>query len=182
MIARKNQISKKQSSVAISIEKQRLNQARNLAMRRNDLVEVAQIDAQLTAMGGSDTGAREASSKLDELARLNERNRRANLEAARKAGQLEAERKRRDRERKLAALASGTATPDRIKALKDGESRFVSRYLSAALGSCRSLSMLTKPFSLSSTCFHGALIELERLEHRKPRPYPAPLAPSRLFP
>lgn len=164
MIARKNQISKKQSSVAISIEKQRLNQARNLAMRRNDLVEVAQIDAQLTAMGGSDSGAREASSKLDELARLNERNRRANLDAARKAGQLEAERKRRDRERKLAALASGTATPDRIKALKDSESRAgtpgtpQTKTVPGTPGSVSPLPMTAKPAD-PNTSFEDSLLD-----------------------
>jgi RNA polymerase-associated protein RTF1 len=125
MLARRNQMGKKQNAMAVTMEKSRLNQARTLALRRNDLVEVAQIDAQLAALTGDSTPARSKSNQLDELAKLNERNRKANMEAARKAEMLEAERKRSNR--KLAMQANGTATPpsDRLKLLKNPDSRFV---------------------------------------------------------
>ncbi|EKM57104.1 uncharacterized protein PHACADRAFT_254665 [Phanerochaete carnosa HHB-10118-sp] len=119
MITRKTQMNKKQNAAQITLEKSRLNQARTLALRRNDLVEVADIDAKLIALTG-ETTARPRSSQADELARLNERNRKANIEAARKADMLESERKRR--ERKL-AHAHGAATPDRVRMLKNGDSR-----------------------------------------------------------
>lgn len=118
-------MNRKQNANAITVEKARLNQARMLAMGRNDHAEVAQIDKQLTALTGDPAPARPPT-RADDLARLNERNRKANIEAARKAEMLEAERKRR--ERKLAAAANGTATPplDRVKMLKNAElSRFV---------------------------------------------------------
>ena len=114
-------MNKKQNAAQITLEKSRLNQARALALGRNDRAEVAEIDAQLALLNG-EAPARPRSSQVDELAKLNERNRKANIEAARKAEMLETERKRR--ERKL-AHASGTATPDRIRMLRNGDSRFV---------------------------------------------------------
>lgn len=122
MIARRTQMNKKHNATAVTLEKARLNQARILALGRKDHAEVAQIDIQLAALAPESTPVR--SSRADDLAKLNERNRKANQEAARKIEMLEAERKRR--ERKLAALANGTATPplDRVKMLKN-ESRFV---------------------------------------------------------
>ena len=106
------------------MEKSRLNQARTLALRRNDLVEVAQIDTQLAALTSDSTSSRSRSSQADELARVNERNRKANMEAAKRAEMLEAERRRQ--KHKL-AHANGTATPtsDRMKLLKNGDSRSV---------------------------------------------------------
>jgi len=112
MLARKNQLSSGvQSAAAITMERSRLNQARTLALRRQDAVEVAEIDVKLAAL--PEVAATRAAEEDDLAARLlkvNERNRKANMEAVRKAELLEAERKRK--ERKLAnANGSGVSTP-----------------------------------------------------------------------
>ncbi|KAG6860801.1 hypothetical protein C0995_007511 [Termitomyces sp. Mi166 len=104
MLARKNQLNKKSTAISATMEKSRLMQARTLAQRRNDYNEVAEIDAKLAELVPSQPQKDES---VDLLARVNERNRKANMEAVRKAELAEVERKRR--ERKLAA--SGTATP-----------------------------------------------------------------------
>lgn len=80
-------------------------------MRRQDYAEVADIDAKLKRLPVVQTPREDESESLsDKLAKVNERNRRANVEAVRKAELLEAERKRR--ERKLASAGgSGIATP-----------------------------------------------------------------------
>ena len=102
-------------------------QARQLALKRNDTAEVEQIDAKLaellaSAEANSPSRRTKEENASDVLARVNERNRKANLEAIRKAEQLEAERRR---QRKLAS-ANGTATPpaDRLRP-KAIDSRFV---------------------------------------------------------
>ena len=56
----------------------------------------------------------------DKLAKVNERNRRANMEAIRKTEAAEAERRRKEREKRLAASQSGSAAAspavvDRVK-------------------------------------------------------------------
>ncbi|KAG6827815.1 hypothetical protein H0H92_010393 [Tricholoma furcatifolium] len=93
MLARKNQLNAKM-------------QARTLALRRNDTAEVAEIDLKLAQLTAAQPSQPQKDSS-DLLAKVNERNRKANMESIRKAELAEAERKRR--ERKLAA--SGTATP-----------------------------------------------------------------------
>lgn len=114
MLARKNQLqSHKQTTASLTMEKSRLNQARTLAIRRNDLKELAEIDEKLVVLiadlaernRGKDDGRSD-----DVLAKVNERNRKANSEAIRNAELREAERKRRDR-KLMAAGGSGTATP-----------------------------------------------------------------------
>ncbi|KAG6333784.1 hypothetical protein ID866_5310 [Astraeus odoratus] len=129
MLARKNQFNHQQSSAAITMERSRLMQAKTLALRRQDYPEVADIEAKLKELPVAQNTREEEESLADKLAKVNERNRKANLEAVRKA-EFEAERKRR--ERKLAAAGlSGTATPEanaRLKAvsrLPDSISRFV---------------------------------------------------------
>jgi len=89
----------------ITVERAGLTAARTLALRRNDLDEVTQIDAQLAALGDSVRSRPEEA--LDLLAKVNERNRKANMEAVRRAELVEAERKRR--ERKL--VAAGALAP-----------------------------------------------------------------------
>lgn len=106
-------------------------QAKTLAIRRQDYAEVTEIEAKLAELPAIPTPARSGveESLSDKLAKVNERNRKANLEAVRKAELMEAERKRR--ERKL--NASGTATPAdpsaRLKTVprlfNDTTSRFV---------------------------------------------------------
>ncbi|KAI0265372.1 hypothetical protein BC834DRAFT_843621 [Gloeopeniophorella convolvens] len=87
-----------QANVA-RLERARLMQERTLALRRNDRSEVAVLDAKLAEL------AAESPLPPDEpvedvsvlLAKVNERNRKANLEAIRKAELREAERKRKER-------------------------------------------------------------------------------------
>ncbi|KAI0787006.1 plus-3-domain-containing protein [Abortiporus biennis] len=122
MLARKQQMqSNRHTGASITLEKSRLNQARTLAVRRNDYEEVKQIDVQLAQLAAN-LAEREADrlheSSSDMLAKVNERNRKANVESVRNAELREMERKRR--ERKLAAVANGgAATPDsnRFKSL-----------------------------------------------------------------
>ncbi|KAI0634196.1 hypothetical protein C8Q77DRAFT_1110366 [Trametes polyzona] len=106
MLARKQAMqTAKQSSAHLAMERSRLHQAKTLALRRQDYEEVKQIEAQLSELASAREAQREESSS-DILARLNERNRKANMEAVRKAERAELERKRRER-----SLRAGTATP-----------------------------------------------------------------------
>lgn len=105
MLARKSQLQSGKSSGMATVERSRLNAARTLAHRRNDFEEVAQIDAQLAALGSPTKPRHEESADL--MAKVNERNRKANMEAVRKAELAESERKRR--ERKL--MAAGAPVP-----------------------------------------------------------------------
>ncbi|KAI6002167.1 hypothetical protein EDD15DRAFT_1591562 [Pisolithus albus] len=116
MLARKNQLAHQQSAAAITMERSRLMQARTLAMRRHDYAELEDIEAKLKELPVVQNAREEEESLADKLAKVNERNRKANLEAVRRA-EYEAERKRR--ERKLAAAGlSGTATPELSAKLK----------------------------------------------------------------
>ncbi|KAG5649652.1 hypothetical protein H0H81_002686 [Sphagnurus paluster] len=109
MLARKNQLNSNKHTGLSTIEKSRLIQARTLAQRRHDFAEVEEINiklADLEAAAAERQSHREES--IDLLAKVNERNRKANLEAVRKAELAEAERKRRERKR---GPASETHTP-----------------------------------------------------------------------
>ena len=102
MLKRKSQLQgdtgKPQANWA-TLEKARLTQARTLARRRNDKAEVAILDAQLAELAVESRPVQpeptEDVSAL--LAKVNERNRKSNLEAIRRAELHEAERKRRER-------------------------------------------------------------------------------------
>jgi len=82
-----------------TLERARLTQARTLALRRNDKAEVAMLDAQLAELSVENPLVQpepsEDASAL--LAKVNERNRKANQEAVRRAELQDAERKRRER-------------------------------------------------------------------------------------
>jgi RNA polymerase-associated protein RTF1 len=110
MLARKSELQTgKPTGQSATMERSRLNQARTLALRRQDFKEVGAIDQQLSELPAA-TGTREEEIS-DMLAKVNERNRKANLDAVRKSEIQEAERKRRDRKLQAAARASGTSTP-----------------------------------------------------------------------
>ncbi|KAF9463231.1 hypothetical protein BDZ94DRAFT_1298003 [Collybia nuda] len=96
MLARKSQLQVNKPLGLTTMEKSRLNQARTLAQRRHDFAEVAEIDAQLAELAASTT-ERHNREPVDLLAKVNERNRKANMEAVRKAEIAESERKRRER-------------------------------------------------------------------------------------
>lgn len=113
MLARKSQLQVGNKPTGMSaMERSRLNQARTLAQRRNDWDEVAEIDAKL-AEEAARTSEQQQPSRVDTaqdlLAKVNERNRKANMEAVRKAETAEAERKKK--ERKLLAQNGGRSTP-----------------------------------------------------------------------
>lgn len=122
-----------------TLERSRLTQARTLAMRRHDYDEVKDIDTQLAAAESIPVPARVEA--VDVLAKVNERNRKANQEAVRRAEMAESERKRR--ERKLVA-AGGTLTP------QDPSARLktVPRLFNAATPTSRFV-----PFLFSSFCY-----------------------------
>ncbi|KAF4613299.1 hypothetical protein D9613_011058 [Agrocybe pediades] len=106
MLARKAQLQGTKNTGLSALERSSLMQIRTLALRRQDLTEVAEVDAKLAehaAMAPQSTRPEQ----VDLLAKVNERNRKANLESVRKAELAEAERKRR--ERKLAMKNGGTA-------------------------------------------------------------------------
>ncbi|KAI0752664.1 plus-3-domain-containing protein [Daedaleopsis nitida] len=114
MLARKQAInSSKLSPAFLTMERSRLQQARTLAIRRQDYAEVEAIDAKLVEVTAS-LPSRETKeeSSSDILAKLNERNRRLNQEQVRKAERAEMERKRRERQ-----LRAGTATPTAVDAV-----------------------------------------------------------------
>lgn len=109
MLARKSQVSKSKSATLLTMERSRLTQARTLAQRRMDFAEVAEIDKKLEELNANTelSSVHAASEEEDKLAKVNERNRKANLEAVRRAELVEAERKRK--ERKLAAMQGAEA-------------------------------------------------------------------------
>jgi len=102
MLRRKSQLqgdAVKPQANRVTLERARLMQARMLALRRNDKAEAATLDAQLAELAVESPPVQseptEDSAAL--LAKVNERNRKANHEAIRRAELQEAERKRRER-------------------------------------------------------------------------------------
>lgn len=102
MLRRKTQLqgdAGKSQANRVTLERARLMQARTLALRRNDKAEAAMLETQLAELAVESAPAipepTEDASAL--LAKVNERNRRANQEAIRRAELQEAERKRRER-------------------------------------------------------------------------------------
>ena len=114
MLERKQSVmSGTRSHSSMILERSRLQQAKTLALRRNDRTEVRVLEEQLAALDASTPKSRTPVPDQDDisqrLAKVNERNRKANLESVRRAEQAANERKREERERKKAA--SGFATP-----------------------------------------------------------------------
>ena len=124
MLARKQMMSSKQSAVSVRMEKSRLTQARTLALRRQDFAEVRSIDSQLAELNAANPEVEREDTAADIMAKVNERNRKANLEATRKAEQMEADRKKRERKLAAAARASNSPAPSALAALKIGISRY----------------------------------------------------------
>ncbi|KAJ7216181.1 hypothetical protein B0H12DRAFT_344116 [Mycena haematopus] len=99
MLARKRQASATTAAPLTVAERSRLNAQRTLAQRRQDYDEVREIDAQLAALTPAHAGVKTPAEEepADRLTRVNERNRKANQEAVRKAEQAATERKRLER-------------------------------------------------------------------------------------
>lgn len=111
MLARKNQLSSQKPAGWSTLEKSRLNQARVLAQRRHDFAEVAEIDIKLAEFAAAMGDEEDTRTRGDDvLAKLSEKNRKANFESVRKAEVMEAEKRRRERKLALSGK-SGTATP-----------------------------------------------------------------------
>lgn len=127
----------------VTLERARLEQARKLALRRNDKVEVAMLDSKLAELAVESPPARSGPTE-DVLAKVNERNRKANQDAIRRAELQEAERKRR--ERRL-----GTPTVlDPSARLRTVPRMFASRY-----------GLIFPPFSCGKTHVSASTIEIE---------------------
>ncbi|TFY72575.1 hypothetical protein EVG20_g443 [Dentipellis fragilis] len=129
ILARKTQMMpRQQSSMSLAMERSRLSQIRTLAIRRNDIDQIESLDkkiADLTARMPVEVKD-DVQDINDMLAKVNERNRKANVEAVRKAELAEVERKRR--ERRLAASGTGTPVPsDPSARLKTVPRLFTSR-------------------------------------------------------
>jgi len=172
-----------------TVERSRLNAARTLAHRRNDFEEVAQIDVQLAALG-TPTKSRASDDSADLMTKVNERNRKANMEAVRKAEVAEAERKRR--ERKLTAAGAPVPVADPSARLKTvprmfnsatpTTSRFVNSFtihgltdvetMPFSLDRERRLGRLSPRSQLKHLCYHRLhyqarrMVALRRLRHR----------------
>jgi RNA polymerase-associated protein RTF1 len=126
IINRKRLLSGTQNSQSLTLERSRLTQARNLAQRRQDYDEVAELDAKLQELQQSIASASPSSSQdpqdpltpaglkqkaKNDLAAVNERNRLKNMEAIRKMEIAEAERKRRERKAAMEAANGAVVTP-----------------------------------------------------------------------
>jgi hypothetical protein len=108
MIQRKKDIRKETMSHSTYIlEKSRLQQLRNFAVKGGEHSEVITLDTQLAALDASISKLLSPAPAPDDaserLAKVNERNRKANMTSIRKAEQAGSERKRKERERLLAA-------------------------------------------------------------------------------
>ena len=113
MIARKKMMADKRSVAELTWERARLNQQLHLAQQRQDEEEVFELREQLAAidaeMSSRSSGPerQQEETLADKLAKVNERNRKANAESIRSAELREAERRRKEK----LAHANGTATP-----------------------------------------------------------------------
>jgi RNA polymerase-associated protein RTF1 len=146
MLRRKSQLQGdpvKPQANRVTLERARLTQERTLALRRNDKAEAAMLDARLTELAVESPSVQseptEGSSAL--LAKVNERNRKANQEAIRRAELQEAERKRRERR-----LGTPTAL-DPSARLRTVPRMFASRYEYPSVDIFHSTARLIK------TCF-----------------------------
>ncbi|KAG8927066.1 hypothetical protein FRC02_008513 [Tulasnella sp. 418] len=84
MVNRQSQIRNKPTQSQVYFEKARLNQARVMASKQGDHAEVDRLTAAIAELDGKGNKSDEQT-KLEAVARVNERNRRANMEGVRKA-------------------------------------------------------------------------------------------------
>ncbi|GJJ14780.1 hypothetical protein Clacol_009048 [Clathrus columnatus] len=116
MIAQKNAINPGNVSITQAFNRKvELTQQRHLALKRQDYKEVAEIEKELESLASTQSsanGRRERNDpQADLMAKVNERNRRANLEAVRKAEAELAARKRQERRVLANAVATGSSLP-----------------------------------------------------------------------
>lgn len=112
------------SVAQVTLERSRLLQMRTLAQRRRDYNEVEEVDKKLAELNAQYGAPKEPESESEDvLAKVNERNRKANIEAVRRAEAAEAERKRRERKLALAAATSRSGTPKTLSHKLESNSR-----------------------------------------------------------
>jgi len=159
MLARKRVMSSKQSAVSVRMEKSRLTQARTLALRRQDLTEVRSIDAQLAELNAANPEVEREDTATDIMAKVNERNRRANLEATRKAEQMEADRRKRERKLAAATRASNSPAPSSLAAPKLGIPRPVTPNPNGTKPKSTAVSTPVVPDTTNS--FEASIVDVE---------------------
>ncbi|KAJ1304624.1 hypothetical protein OPQ81_005766 [Rhizoctonia solani] len=103
MMERKAALKQQPSHAQLLQEKSRLNQARNLAISRRDAAEVAELDAKIAELEVLASGVTRDQEE-DQWAKVNERNRRLNLEQTKRAEALAAAKRK-------ALMASRSSTP-----------------------------------------------------------------------
>ncbi|KAL5631405.1 hypothetical protein ACGC1H_007054 [Rhizoctonia solani] len=103
MMERKSALKQQPSHAHLLQEKSRLNQARNLAISRRDAAEVAELDVKIAELEVLASGVTRDQEE-DQWAKVNERNRRLNLEQTKKAEALAAAKRK-------ALMASRSSTP-----------------------------------------------------------------------
>ena len=121
ILERKKELQAADDPSQLKMKKARLNQARSLALKRQDQKEVAEMDKQLAALQAQlDAFGPESApdSRDDILRKVNERNRKANVESVRRAELAESERKRKERELAAQAAAQGGAAAGAAVAIK----------------------------------------------------------------
>lgn len=96
----------------VLLTKSRLTQARNLAAKRHDYVEVKERDAQLATLQEDNAEIfaklKEKEAEVDRFAKVNEMNRKANAAAVKKGEEIEREKRKAAR---IAAVNGGGGAP-----------------------------------------------------------------------
>lgn len=128
MLKRRKEMQSTTNPSTLKMERQRLNQARSLAQKRHDYTEVAELEQKISELqaqiDASGIDHVVGDSRDEALRKVNERNRKANVEAVRKAELAESERKRREREMMAkAAREGGTAAGVAIAMKHDPSAR-----------------------------------------------------------
>ncbi|KAF6751157.1 hypothetical protein DFP72DRAFT_816916 [Ephemerocybe angulata] len=128
MLKRRKEMQSTTNPSTLKMERQRLNQARSLAQKRHDYTEVAELEQKISELqaqiDASGIDHVVGDSRDEALRKVNERNRKANVEAVRKAELAESERKRREREMMAkAAREGGTAAGVAIAIKHDPSAR-----------------------------------------------------------
>ena len=113
ILNRRNALQPKRPTAATAtLERSRLEQERTLALRRKDAVEFDRIQAQLLMLEPAVSATADVEDdRAALLAQVNERNRKANLEAVRQAEAIAAEKKRQERKQQAVDRVSTPVDP-----------------------------------------------------------------------
>ena len=144
MLARKSQLQSSISQGQKTMERSRLTQERTLALRRQEYAEVERIDAQLKELAAdSSKHLTHEDSLPDLMARVNERNRKANEDAVRKSELLMVEQKRKARKLATSAAPVPLDPSARLKTVpRTFNAATPSRFVSICRSGCSSVLIL----------------------------------------